>query len=115
MSSPRNRLCEKRARAENAQNCFLSFLLSTVTVRAVLLLLNVIETNFLRASSTSEFSHRLGQNRKSSREQMFSAVHPTTDITLRARKVRCVPDSDITGRLVIRSPRRRGRAARAGR
>src|SRR5258705_13994145 len=58
--------CVKRARAENAQNCFLSFLLSTVTARAVLFLFNVIETNFLRASSTSEFSHSLGQNRKSS-------------------------------------------------
>src|SRR6266446_8029469 len=64
MSSPRNRLCEKRARAENAQNCFLSFLLSTVTARAVLFLFNVIETNFLRASSTSEFSHGLGQKRR---------------------------------------------------
>src|SRR5882724_4026256 len=49
----------KRARAENAQNCFLSFLLSTVTARAVLFLFNVIETNFLRASPTSEFSHSL--------------------------------------------------------
>ena len=37
-----------------------------MTVRAVLFLLTVIETNFLRAGSTSEFSHRLGQNRKSS-------------------------------------------------
>ncbi len=31
-----------------------------MTARAVLLLFNVIETNFLRASSTSEFSHSLG-------------------------------------------------------
>src|SRR5882757_9194181 len=52
----------KRARAENAQNCFLSFLLSTVTARAVLFLFNVIETNFLRASSASEFSHSLGSS-----------------------------------------------------
>jgi hypothetical protein len=31
-----------------------------VTPRAVLFLFNVIETNFLRSSSTSEFSHSLG-------------------------------------------------------
>src|SRR5258707_10493668 len=37
-----------------------------VTARAVLFLFNVIETTFLRSSSTSEFSHSLGQNRKSS-------------------------------------------------
>src|SRR5258705_3253702 len=72
--------CVKRARAENAQNCFLSFLLSTVTARAVLFLFNVIETNFLRASSTSEFSHSLGQNRKYS---------------LRADDVRSTPESGL--------------------
>jgi hypothetical protein len=48
-----------RARAENAQNCFLPFLLSTMTASAVLFLFNVIETKFLRASSTWEFSHSL--------------------------------------------------------
>src|SRR5258706_15565517 len=53
----------KRARAGNPQKCFLSFLLSTVTARAVLLLFNVIETNFLRVSSTSEFSHSLDPKR----------------------------------------------------
>ena len=35
-----------------------------MTARAVLFLFNVIETNFLRASSTSEFSHSLGQSRR---------------------------------------------------
>src|ERR1700675_3504739 len=33
---------------------------------AVVFLFNIIETKFLRASSSSEFSHSLGQNRKSS-------------------------------------------------
>jgi hypothetical protein len=52
----------KRARAESAQNCFLSFLLSTVTARAVLLLFKVIEINFLDASSTqSGHAPRLGR------------------------------------------------------
>src|SRR6266446_3678378 len=73
MSSPRNRLCEKPARAENAQNCFLSFLLSTVTARAVLFLFNVIETNFLRASPTSEFSHSLDPERTSPCEAIGTA------------------------------------------
>jgi hypothetical protein len=36
-----------------------------VTARAVLLLFNVIETNVLRASSTSEFSHSLDPERTS--------------------------------------------------
>ena len=49
---------------ENAQNCFLSFLLPTVTGRSLLFLFNAIETNFLRASSTSEFLHSLGQKAK---------------------------------------------------
>jgi hypothetical protein len=35
-----------RARAENAQNCFLLFSLSTATASAVLFLINLIETNF---------------------------------------------------------------------
>jgi hypothetical protein len=35
----------KRARAENAQNCFLPLPLSTATASAVLFLFNVIETN----------------------------------------------------------------------
>src|ERR1700745_1705060 len=51
--------CVKRARAENAQNCFLSSLLPTVTGRSLLFLFNAIETNFLRASSTSAFLHSL--------------------------------------------------------
>jgi hypothetical protein len=36
-----------------------------VTARAVLFLFNVIETNFLLASSTSEFSHSLDPKRTS--------------------------------------------------
>src|SRR5260370_17043102 len=60
----------------NAQNCFPSFLLSTVTARAVLLLFNVIETNFLRASSTSEFSHSLGHQRTWQPGNSTSALPP---------------------------------------
>jgi hypothetical protein len=51
--------------AENAQNCFLSFLLSMVPARAVLFLFDVVETNVLRESSTSEFSHSLDPSRTS--------------------------------------------------
>ena len=36
---------------------------STVTASAILFLFNVIETKFLRASSTSEFSHSLDPTR----------------------------------------------------
>src|SRR5712672_3357845 len=51
-------MCEN-VREENAQNCFLPFPPSTTTASAVLFLFNVIETTFLRASSTSKYSHRL--------------------------------------------------------
>src|SRR6266446_491693 len=95
MSSPRNRLCEKRARAENAQNCFLSFLLSTVTARAVLFLFNVIETNFLRASSTSEFSHSLGQKRRFGDVRLTSALPLKADIHNKGRLVRKVPLAEV--------------------
>ena len=50
-----------------------------------------IETEILRASSTSEFSHSLGQNRKTSRRHMFSGLPSKADITLRTRHVRFVP------------------------
>lgn len=53
--------CENADDQKNAQNRFLSFLLSTVTNRYVLFLFNLIEPNILRASPTSEFSHSLGQ------------------------------------------------------
>ena len=43
-------------------------------------LFNVIETNFLRASSTLEFSHRPGQTRKWRRVRDTSALPPTSDI-----------------------------------
>jgi hypothetical protein len=70
----------KRARAENAQNCFLSFLLSTVTARAVLFLFNVIERKFLRASSRPEFSHNLGPSRHSLRRSDASGVGREADM-----------------------------------
>src|ERR1700686_1244140 len=72
--------CVKRPRAENAQNCFLSFLLSTVPTRVVLILFNVIETNVLRKSARSEFSHSLGQQQTSGRVRARSAHLPTTDM-----------------------------------
>src|SRR5258705_11499637 len=87
--------CVKRARAENAQNCFLSFLFSTVTARAVLFLFNVIETNFLRASSASEFSHSLGQKRKLARLNGMSGPPSKADIRRKDRHVRYWPMSDI--------------------
>jgi len=46
---------------ESEQNCVLSFLILTVPARAVLFQFNVSETNILRESLTSEFSHSLGQ------------------------------------------------------
>ncbi len=55
-----SRLCEN---VHERRMCRIVFsLFSTVTARAVLFLFNVIETNFLRASSTSEFSHSLGRS-----------------------------------------------------
>jgi hypothetical protein len=51
-----------------------------VTARAVLFLFNVIETNFLRASSASEFSHSLGQKRTFRDVGYESGLPPRTDI-----------------------------------
>src|SRR6266446_10890667 len=55
---------------------FSLYLLSMVTARAVLFLFNVIETNFLRASSTSEFSHSLGQKPPKWAVRVMSAFPP---------------------------------------
>src|SRR5713226_8282113 len=51
--------CVKTCTSRECAELFSLFSSFDVTARAVLLLFNVIETNFLRASSTSEFSHSL--------------------------------------------------------
>src|ERR1019366_9771547 len=56
----------KRARAKNAQNCFLYRLLPTVVASAIGFQIDEIEMEFLQENSAWEFSHSLGQNRKSS-------------------------------------------------
>jgi hypothetical protein len=55
--------------------CFLPFPLSTATASAVLFLFNVIETNFLRASSTLEFSHRLDPEKTLSKIAVDQTAH----------------------------------------
>ena len=55
-----SRLCETVHEQRVLRIVFSLFLLSTVTARAVLLLFEVIGVSFLRASSTSEFSHKPG-------------------------------------------------------
>src|SRR5258708_7737428 len=51
--------CVKTCASRECAELFSPFLLSTVTASVVLFLINQIETNFLRVSSTSEFSHSL--------------------------------------------------------
>src|ERR1035437_5129055 len=62
--SAKGRGCVKRDRAKDAQNCFLNCLLLTEVASAIGFRIDEIETEILHASSTLEFSHRLGQNRK---------------------------------------------------
>jgi hypothetical protein len=80
-----------------------------VPARAVLFLFNVIETNVLRESSTSEFSHSLGQKRRFDRTPVTS-VHPIIADTLGLRRqVRLVPDSEVVPHAKLTS--KSGRAA----
>jgi hypothetical protein len=67
-----------------------------MTGRALLFLFNAIETNFLRASSTSEFSHSLGHFQTSGRFRAMS-VHPlpATDMQRLHRHVGFVPEPDM--------------------
>ena len=58
-----SRAVEKRATAENAQNCFLNFLLRTVVASATDSHIDEIEKEVLHASRASEFSHSLGHSR----------------------------------------------------
>src|ERR1700676_4833231 len=51
----------KRARAKNAQNCFLYRLLLVVAASTFGFLIDGIETEFLRADCTSEFSRNQGR------------------------------------------------------
>ena len=70
---------------------FSLFLLSTVPTRVVLFLFNVIETNVLRKSSRSEFSHSLG-HQETSACIWARSVHPSTaDVRGRRHHVRKVP------------------------
>src|SRR5258708_1894303 len=84
-----------RARAENAQNCFLPCRPFDCAASAVLFLFNVIETKFLCASSTSEFSHSLGQTRTLRLGCWISVLPPGRDMGRPLRHVRFVPNSDL--------------------
>src|SRR6267378_5819631 len=55
--------CVKTCASRECAELFSPLSPSTVTASAILFLFNVIETKFLRASSTSEFSHSLDPNR----------------------------------------------------
>jgi hypothetical protein len=69
----------------------------------------VIETNVLRESSTSEFSHSLGQKRRFDRTPVTS-VHPIiADMLGLRRQVRLVPDSEVVPHAKLTS--KSGRAA----
>jgi hypothetical protein len=75
---------------------------STVTASAVLFLFNVIETIFLHARSTSEFSHSLGQTRTSTRPNRMSALPPPQ---IRFGAPREFPAYKRVGRYSIRASR----------
>src|SRR5712664_1601341 len=64
-SPSRSRMTLKRARAENAQNCFLYRLLLVVAASTFGFLIDGIETEFLRADCTSEFSRNQDPERSS--------------------------------------------------
>jgi hypothetical protein len=53
--------CVKRARAKDAQNCFLNCLLPTEAASATGFYIDEIEIEILRAGLAWEFSHSLGQ------------------------------------------------------
>src|SRR5437762_14271843 len=59
LSSPRTRLCENAHEQRMRRIVFSLFFFRRVTARTVLLLFDVVETNFLRASPKSKFSHSL--------------------------------------------------------
>jgi hypothetical protein len=82
--------CASRECAE----LFSPFPVSTATASAVLFLFNVIETNFLRASSTLEFSHRLGQVRKCPCLHGTSVAPSRADVARPPQQVRFVPTTD---------------------
>src|SRR6266404_9623873 len=63
--------CVKRARAKNAQNCFLYRLLLVVVASTFGFLIDGIETEFLRADCTSEFSRGQDPYRKSASRQWY--------------------------------------------
>src|SRR5258705_2334228 len=85
--------CVKTRSSRECAELFSLFSSSTVTARAVLFLFNVIETNFLRASSTSELSHSLGHFQTSSRVPARSVHPPTADMRRLHRHVGFVPRS----------------------
>jgi hypothetical protein len=64
-----------------------------------LFLFNLIETNVLRASPTSEFSHSLGQKRKWPGTGLMSVLPSTADIVRPLRHVRFVPKAEVTSTL----------------
>src|ERR1019366_691098 len=70
----------KRARAKNAQNCFLYWLLPTVVASAIGFLIDEIEMEFLQENSAWEFSHSLGQFQTLDRDLARSVPPPITDM-----------------------------------
>src|ERR1019366_9096622 len=81
----------KRARAKNAQNCFLYRLLPTVVASAIGFQIDEIEMEFLQENSAWEFSHSLGLKRKCRRFHVISALPHKSDINCRDCDVRFCP------------------------
>ena len=71
-------------------------------------------TVILRSSNFEDCMSHLGHKRTLRLASPMSALPPKADIPQRRLDVRFVPIADI-GAPAIRSPRRRGRAAKAGR
>src|SRR5260221_7557538 len=72
----------------------------------------LLENCIFYISQLYEFSHRLGQTRSSGDVRCTTALPPKADVHPRSCYVAFVPNSDIGQ--IIRSPRRRWRAAPAG-
>ena len=88
--------CVKTRLRQGRADCFLNCLLPREVASAIGFHSDEIETEILLASSTPEFSHSLGQNRKSPRQNGTSVLPSTVDIVRPPRHVRLVPKGNIT-------------------
>src|SRR5258708_2409113 len=96
--------CVKTCTRKECAELFSPFSLSTVTASTVLFLFNVIETKFLRASPTWEFSHSLGHLRPKSTTQVTSAAPSRAEIQRTSLVVRFVPQADAARGCPARHP-----------